>query len=171
MLLINSSVKTDNNSRRAVSGASQHLEQIGQPHEVANLPLTPSFSGNYITDTGSAPAGLTDFIARLERQQDHLYFVPTYYKSPPGMFKNYLDLVRMASLYHHKRVGIISTNSKNQDYGARQFMQTLLGLLEFHKAVTVIIPQILILDPDKVDKAAFQAYLTYFLSFPSPRKP
>ena len=86
----------------------------------------------------------------------------------PGVFKNYLDVVRLPELYRGKRVGIIATNAKNQDYGARQFMQSLLGLLEFHQAVAVIVPQILILDPDAVDSYALDNYLAYFRSFPVP---
>lgn len=167
MLLINSSVKGANNTGQVIACLSHSCHLNGQPYTVSELPLFGSFTGTYITALENLPFATAQFIREVQSQQDHLYFVPTYYKSLPGVFKNYLDIVQMPSLYH-KRIGIVSTSAKNQDYGARQFMQSLVGLLEFHQAVSVVIPQILILNPDDVDMQRFDDYLNYFLSFPVP---
>jgi len=171
MLLINTSVKEENNTGQVIRAIAQHLKQTERPVEIANLVPFAAFTGSYITEIAQAPQEAISFIHKLEQTADHLYFVPTYYKMMPGVFKNYLDITRMATLYHGKRIGIVATNAKNQDYGARQFLQTLLGILEFHHAVSVIIPQLLILDPEEVDLASFQEYLDYYKKFPRPSCP
>ena len=122
--------------------------------------------GDYIEDKKTLTKSQREFLQALTTQRDHLYIVPTYYKSMPGMFKNYLDVVRLSQLYDGKRIGVIASNAKNQDYGARQFMQSLLGLLEFHRAVAVIVPQILIVNPEDVDSLALRDYVEYFEAFP-----
>lgn len=168
MLLINSSVKETNNTGQVIACLSHYCQLNKQPYTVSELPLFDSFTGTYVTALENLPFATAQFIREVESQQDHLYFVPTYYKSLPGVFKNYLDIVRMPSLHHNKRIGIVSANAENQDCGARQFMQSLAELLEFHQAVSVVIPQILILNPDDVDLQRFDDYLNYFLSFPVP---
>jgi len=168
MLLINTSIKEDNNTGQVIRAVAQYLEQTQRLVEIANLVPFATFTGRYITEIAQVSQEARSFIDKLEHAIDHLYFVPTYYKMMPGAFKNYLDITRMASLYHGKRIGIIATNAKNQDYGARQFLQTLLGLLEFHEAVSVIIPQLLILDPEEVNLESLQDYLDYYERFPQP---
>lgn len=167
MLLINSSVKKESNTSRVINSlkASSGLDFS---LESANLPIFPTFTGEYIKDTFSLPTDQKIFIEQIQKAQDHLYFVPTYYKSMPGAFKNYLDCVQMPALYEAKRIGIISTNAKNQDYGARQFMQSLFGLLEFHGVVATVVPQILILSPDTENKSGFEDYLNRFFTYPVP---
>ena len=166
MLLINSSVKQDNNTGVVIADVCDHLHD--QPHSIVTMVQFETFSGEYITSTRGLESHAANLIQTLATHQDHLYFVPTYYKSMPGAFKNFLDIVQMKSLWAYKRIGIFSTNAKNQDYGARQFMQSLFGILEFHQAVAVVVPQILILNPDNVDRQAFCDYLNYFHSFPVP---
>lgn len=172
MLLINTSIKIDNNSQSVVSEVGRYLAQKHHYHSTLQLPTVASFTGDYLDqeyrNLHNLPSLFKESIQSLDHCQDHLYFIPTYYKSFPGNFKNFLDYVQLDSIYTQKRIGIISTNAKNQDYGARQFMQVLMGLLEFHKAVSVIVPQILILNPDNVDTTSFGAYLEYFNSFPKP---
>ena len=168
MLLINTSIKEGNNTGRVVRAVAHYLQQMQWKVDVAEMiPFAP-FTGSYLKETTAVAQEAAPFVHKIERAVNHLYFVPTYYKMMPGAFKNYLDITRMASLYHGKRIGIVATNAKNQDYGARQFLQTLLGLLEFHHAVSVIIPQLLILDPEAVDLASFQQYLDYYVQFPVP---
>lgn len=168
MLFIDTSVKDASNTSRVVAKICDDYQLRGRRFNVAELTAFPSFTGDYITAVTGLPSTSARFIEALQAHQDHLYFVPTYYKSLPGVFKNYLDIVQLPALYHQKRIGIIATNAKNQDYGARQFLQVLLGLLEFHRAVAVVVPQILILDPDALDTRSFDDYLSYFLSFPRP---
>jgi NAD(P)H-dependent FMN reductase len=168
MLLIDASVKDDSNTSRVVAKVAETCQAHRRNYTVAELTAFPSFTGNYITGATGLPPAAATFIQTLQVHQDHLYFVPTYYKSLPGVFKNYLDIVQLKSLYHQKRIGIVATNAKNQDYGARQFLQVLLGLLEFHRAVAVVVPQILVLDPEDPDMERFDDYLRYFLSFPKP---
>lgn len=157
MLLINLSVKETNNTGQVIACLSHYCQLNKQPYTVSELPLFDSFTGTYVTALENLPFATAQFIREVESQQDHLYFVPTYYKSLPGVFKN-----------HNKRIGIVSANAENQDCGARQFMQSLAGLLEFHQAVSVVISQILILNPDDVDLQRCDDYLNYFLSFPVP---
>ena len=170
MLLINTSVKQDNNTQRVITGVQACLQKhpASLPVDVAQVTPVPTFHGDYYTVADQLPAAARTAVQQLQQSRDHLYFVPTYYKSMPGAFKNMLDGVRIASVYTGKRIGIVSTNAKNQDYGARQFMQSLLGLLEFHQAVSVIVPQILILSPDEIDCAALTRYLDYYTAFPAP---
>ncbi len=168
MLLINSSVKQANNTGRVIEQVAQYLHGHGRAFDTAAMVPVAPFTGEYVTHCAELPAGAAALCSRLEAHVDHLYFVPTYYKMMPGAFKNFLDIVRLPTLYTGKRIGIVATNAKNQDYGARQFLQVLLGLLEFHSAVSVVVPQILILNPAAIDSAALQEYLTYFNAFPQP---
>lgn len=146
----------------------RHFKNERQACSTSALVPFQSFTGDYVTSTADLLPAAASFIHSLESHQDQLYLVPTYYKALPGAFKNYLDIVQMPSLYQQKRIGIVSTNAKNQDYGARQFLQVLLGLLEFHHAVAVVVPQILILNPDTPDSEQLRDYLNYFASFPVP---
>lgn len=164
MLLINTSVKVNNNTGRVIASVGDLITR----YDTAQMTVFEPFRQDYITATDGLGPDAATLIEKLDLYRDHLYFVPTYYKSMPGVFKNFLDIVQMRSLFHGKRVGIVSTNAKNQDYGARQFMQSLFGILEFHQATAVVVPQILILNPDDIDQERFKEYLTYFMSFPAP---
>ena len=168
MLLINTSLKAQNNTDAVIQQVAAYFHAIGKAYQATNLVPFPLFTGEYMTEITQAGDEAIPLWNSLATVSDHLYFVPTYYKMMPGAFKNFLDITRIAALYHGKRIGIVATNAKNQDYGARQFLQTLLGLLEFHKAVSVIVPQILILDPEEIDTQALQQYLEYFEAFPLP---
>ncbi len=167
MLLINTSIRQANNTAKVIAGVRQ-TSVVCNSVEVACMARFPDFESDYITDTAGLSSGQSRLINLLDQHHDHLYFVPTYYKSMPGVFKNFLDVVRIRSLFNGKRIGIVSTNAKNQDYGARQFLQSLMGILEFHQAVSVVIPQILILNPEQVDGVLFERYADYFYSFPVP---
>lgn len=169
MLFINTSIKESNNTQRVITHAKQVCKGKQILPAIAEVPQLSLFTGSYISSVQSAPKVAQKFLEVLIAEEDHLYFVPTYYKAMPGGFKNFLDVVQISDLYHCKRIGIVSTNAKNQDYGARQFMQSLMGLLEFHNAVSVVIPQILILSPFETHAKALSDYLDYFYAFPSPK--
>ncbi|MEM7128316.1 MAG: NAD(P)H-dependent oxidoreductase [Chloroflexota bacterium] len=168
MLLINTSLKAQNNTEQVIQQVATYFYESGRAYQFAHLTPFPLFTGEYITEISQAADEAAPLLSTLATESDHLYFVPTYYKMMPGAFKNFLDITRIATLYHGKRIGIVATNAKNQDYGARQFLQTLLGLLEFHMAVSVFVPQILILDPEQIDIQALRQYVEYFESFPIP---
>lgn len=168
MLLFNTSLREQNNSARVIQEVAAYFDESGRRFECAAMEALPLFTGQYIDEVEETNERVARLLTLLIDEPDHLYLVPTYYKMMPGAFKNFLDITRIGAVYHGKRIGIVATNAKNQDYGARQFLQTLLGLLEFHRAVSVVVPQILILDPDGIDRDELGQYLDYFEAFPRP---
>ena len=117
------------------------------------------FHGEFITlDTATPAQRLT--LAAL-RDADVLVFVcPTYYKTMPGAIKNFFDIVRDGRLYAGKLALIVSSNHKNQDFGARDLALCLDAMAEFYDVPLVRVGEIPIIDPNSIDAGDVDRIMT-----------
>ncbi|MDO8451284.1 MAG: NAD(P)H-dependent oxidoreductase [bacterium] len=122
------------------------------------------FRGEKITHENSAPNQEMDMKAMIH-SQIHLYVVPTYHTGIPSSLKNFFDILKCDEAFEGKIIGVISSNNHGRDYGARQAVQTITGILSYGKLQSFLVPIIPIIDFDDIDTQRIEVYLRYCENF------
>jgi NAD(P)H-dependent FMN reductase len=166
--IINGSIR-ENNTTLGVSRALNELLKARQAEsQIVTLEhFTEIFRGEYLTPDTVNPAQRA-VLETLVAADTLVFVVPTYYKSMPGALKNFFDIVRWPEVYANKRLAVIASNHKNQDYGARHAEDTLKGLLIFSNISAVVIPEILIIHPQAINGNELERFARLVDSYPRP---
>ncbi|MDQ3008645.1 MAG: NAD(P)H-dependent oxidoreductase [bacterium] len=160
-LVINTSF-TPNSSAGKVSALVAN-EFYGQLTDLTSF--KDAFTGTYLYEDSVFSPYQATCIKQLIKADNLVFVVSTYYKLMPGMFKNFLDMVRIKAIYENKTIGLIANSHKNQDFGARATLTTLMGISEFHNSKTTFVPYIPIIDPETPDMYSLREYRAYFRRF------
>src|SRR5690606_13006323 len=108
------------------------------------------FSGDFITlDNASVPQ--RKVLQAMTEARALIFVCPTYYKTMPGSIKNFFDIVRDKRLYQDKVILSISSNHKNQDFGARNLNTCVDAMSEFYDIRLRRIPEIPIINPESIE--------------------
>ncbi len=157
--IVSGSIREENTTRIV---AKKCIEVAEEKHVACSLvsliPFDTFFSGKYVTFESSTPEQHAE-LTKMREAEVLLFIVPTYYKSMPGVLKNFFDMVRTSDIYTQKTIGFISSNQKNQDYGAQHTRAVIQGLLTFFNVPSVIVPEILIQDHEKLNPLEIERFL------------
>jgi NAD(P)H-dependent FMN reductase len=124
------------------------------------------FSGRYIALQNATP-GQRQTLEYLSAASVIIFVVPTYYRSMPGVLKNFFDIVDLPSIYKDKTIAVVASNHKNQDYGARHAMEVIQGILAFYQIKTTIVPEIIILNHQAIDDEELSEFETLLRRYTS----
>lgn len=156
LAIISTSLREQNGSQKTAVCLQAAANRAAVKSSIVTIaPFNNLFTGEYLhfSNVNSDQFTVMDTI----RAADSLVFVvPTYFKSIPGGLSNFFDIVRERSLYEHKAIAFVASNHKNQDFGARHAMLVIQGILEFFDAQAAIVPDIKIINPEKLDSAVAQ---------------
>jgi NAD(P)H-dependent FMN reductase len=160
--IIHGSIRQHSNSEHVVAA----LQRAAEHNNMRSTPVTLQsfstlFTGDYISLETATPEQRLQLLRIIEAPV-LLFVVPTYYKSMPGALKNFFDSVRCQQMYAHKVIGFVASNHKNQDYGARHAEEVVKGLLTFFQCPAVLLPEIVILNHEQLQKEAVDRVIHWF---------
>lgn len=124
------------------------------------------FTGDYV-DLQNAKPSQKVVLKTIAKADIVVFVVPTYYKSMPGVLKNFFDVVREPKLYKDKTIGVTASNHKNQDYGARHTVEVLQGLSVFSEIKITLVPEILIINHQDIDHLELKRFAKLIQNYAS----
>jgi NAD(P)H-dependent FMN reductase len=166
LAIINGSARLDNTTMQVSTALRRVAESKGWEPDIAGIAAFDTvLRDEYITWRNASSAQRREL--NIIRSAGYLLFVvPTYFKSMPGALKNFFDVVRIPELYDRKRIGVIASNHKNQDYGARHAEEVIKGITIFFDIAAIIVPEILILNPMEIDGHEAQRWIDRLERYP-----
>ncbi len=116
------------------------------------------FRGTYVT-RNNATESQQRMLEALVGSDAVVHVVPSYFKSPPGAAKNAFDTIDCPEAYADKVHLFVSSNHKNQDFGARELQRVVQAVLELKDLRAVLVPEIPVVDPDHLTSDATEVAL------------
>ncbi|MBA3788842.1 NAD(P)H-dependent oxidoreductase [Patescibacteria group bacterium] len=150
--IITGSIREENTTEKVSQAFAAAIKEKNIPYSVLSLlPFDTLFTGTFVY-LESATGAQREELEKMYRATTLVFVVPTYYKGMPGALKNFFDLVRSSEVYANKTIAFISSNHKNQEYGARQALEVMMGLSLFFKMHITVVPEILIQNQAEINK-------------------
>lgn len=144
------------------------VEAFSLGHEARLIDLnnfTDLFRGKYLENLEVATPGQKTDLENMAWADVLIFVVPTYHHSLPGSLKNFLDLFKYPPAFNQKIIGVVSSHRQLGVDGARAAVQAINGVLAFEKLTSFVVPKILKINFDEIDRDQIGEFLLYLQSY------
>lgn len=160
--IINGTNRIGNRTLDITKATAAIAQKVGFKVSIVTLDnFTELFRGEKISLENTKNKGQKIDIQNMINANALIFVIPTYHSGIPGSLKNFFDSIKENKIYDHTVIGVISSNDSNRDYGARQAVQVLNGILAFNKLKSFVVPIIPIINFDNIDSERIKKFLLY----------
>lgn len=167
LTIINGTNRIGNKTIKISQAVLAEAQKLGHETRLVDLNnFTELFRGKYLEKLEGANEGQRKDLENMARADVLIFVVPTYHHSLPGSLKNFLDLLKYLPALDQKIIGVVSSNERLGVDGARAAIQAINGILAFEELTSFVVPKILKINFEEIDRKLISEFIPYLQNFP-----